>query len=113
MNTVLHSFQYLEPDFKMYVRSTAQALMRWALDYEYRTRKTRSGQVVHQRYEGHTVTELEIALDQLGIQRPELARAVRETAEYQACIKYLCSNEHRDGMIVHARSLLSFLDRAA
>lgn len=112
MHTV-HSLSALQPTFDMVVRSAAQALMRWALDYEYRARKTRSGQLVHQRYEGHTVYELESALDQLAVQRPKLAQAVRNTAEYQACIKYLCSNEHRDGMIVHAKPLAAFLERAA
>ena len=111
MQAIAHSFAQLEPTFDMWVRSTAQALMRWALDYEYRTRKTRSGQEIHQRYDNHTVQELEFALSQLERQRPELAQAVRNTAEYKACVSYLCSNETRNGQIVRARSLLSFMDR--
>lgn len=91
----------LPPEFKRAaaVRLMAHDLFAWALSHEYRAVRTRAGQVVHRRFEGHTLAELEAKIKELG---PEVEQAVKAMPAYRACVAYLCPDEHRPGVPVAA-----------
>ena len=98
--TTLRSFADIQPDFNMLVRQTTQSLLRWALSDEYRAVRSRSGHVMHRRFEGHTLQELDDIISRIALRNLRLADAVRNTPEYKACVQYLCTDEHRPGQLV-------------
>ena len=79
--TTLHNLSELQPDFQMLVRQTTQSLLRWALSDEYRSVHSRSGQLMHRRFEGHTLEELDNIVSRIALRNPRLAEAVRNTPE--------------------------------
>jgi hypothetical protein len=99
MKTILHSFSELPKTPEMAEQQIAITLFRWALAPEYRAVPTRSGQIVHRRFEFHTLAELETKVDAFG---PRLAAKVKAMPCYKGIVQYLCPDEHRPGVPIAA-----------
>jgi len=93
----LKSFGDLVPTEDMAVRHLCFTMIRWALSDNYRAVKSKSGQLVHKRFTGHTLRELEEKVDSLG---PRWSAEIRKTPVYKACVTYLCPDEDRPGKMV-------------
>lgn len=79
---------------EMQAHQLCLAILRWALAPNYRAVRTRSGQIMHRRFDGHTVAELEAKVDSFG----PLADKVRRLPAYRAALTYLCVDEQRPGV---------------
>jgi len=98
MKTV-KSFSDLPKTPEMAEQQLAITLFRWALSPEYRAVPTRSGQIVHRRFEGHTLAELEAKVNAFG---PRMATRIKAMPCYRGLVAYLVPDEHRPGVPVAA-----------
>jgi hypothetical protein len=97
MKTV-HSFADIPRTPEMAEQQICLSLLRWALEPNYRAVQSRSGQIVHRRFFGHTLAELEAKVNALG----PMAQRVKALPSYRAAVTYLCPDEHRPGIPVAA-----------